>query len=194
MDSLKDRAELAKVKNFFLTGQPGIGKSTILRRTMVEYDLAPTGFLTLPYAIERHHAGHYIHALSDLIALDDNDKPISGYTGRRTCVSVPDVFEILGVRYLLAAEQDSRDTVMMDELGRLEQDAPTFRQQVLRLLDGPKTVIGVLKDSREASWLDEIRARTDTRVVRVLAETRSHAERELRDFLDTCFAVRDGYD
>lgn len=184
VDNPEDSEELAGIKNCFLTGAIGSGKSTLLRRAFVEYDIAPTGILTLPYAIEGHHAGHYMHALSDLIAVKDNDKAISVYMAPGSCIPIPEVFEKFGVRYLRAAQDDSHPMVLLDELGQMEKDAWEFQKCVTDLLDSPKSVVGVLKDVRDVEWLEAIRERKDTRVVRVLEDRRGHAAQEFREFLE----------
>jgi nucleoside-triphosphatase len=67
------------------------------------------------------------------------------------------VFETLGVRLLDAARPDG--ILVMDELGFIEADAPTFCDRVFRRLDGDIPILATVRDATiECAFLDRVRA------------------------------------
>lgn len=173
---------LQRTPNFFLTGAKGTGKSTLLRTYLDARGSVRTGFRTLPYMIEGHHAGHYLHALSPKVLLDENDKPVSIYAPPG-CIGVPEVFDRYGSRYVQLALQDDSRLIEMDELGFLEQNAEAFKAQVTAALDSDRPLAGVMRDDKRG-WLRDIRSRHDTLVVRVDPSFRHEASWQLERFLD----------
>ena len=137
----------------FLTGPRGIGKSTALRRALAASGLRPGGIMTvfdaprgseekrlwlLPWSPEPDYAAGAVCARM-------------GPGGREV---FPEVFDTLGVRLLEAAEgEESISPLVLDELGFLEIGAARFRETVLRLLRGPRPVLGVVRQGLGA-WGD----------------------------------------
>lgn len=187
LEDIDDEDELrllSSVKNFFLTGAKRVGKSTAISRILGERSIVPSGILTLPYSICGHHTGHYLHALSEDVPPEENDKPVSVYVPPSSCIPIPDTFSVFGTKYAACALLDGSGLVLLDELGRLETPAKGFRDAVFALLESKKPVIGVLKEG-SIPWLEEIRAREDTRVVRLLEDHRDEAICQITRFLDS---------
>lgn len=175
--------KLQSASNFFLTGAKRAGKSTLLHAGLDAREIPRTGFLTLPYTVEGHHAGHYLHALCPDVPLDENDKPVSVYSPPG-CIGIPEVFDRFGTQYMQLALADSSRLIVMDELGLLEQDSDSFKAQVTAALDSTRWVAGVLRDAKKG-WLRDIRSRDDTLIVRVDPSFRHEASWQLERFLDT---------
>lgn len=70
----------------------------------------------------------------------------------------------------------------MDELGRVEQHAPRFREMVEMLLDAPIFVLGVLKKERNP-FLDGIRERDDLLIIDLDSWDYQDAVEMVRSFL-----------
>ena len=130
----------------FLTGPRGIGKSTALRRAVAGAGL-PWGGLMTVFDAPRGSAEKTLYLLPwsqepDLAAGTPCARMGAG--GRQ---ALPEVFDSLGVRLLEAAERDPAvPLILLDELGFLEEEARRFRETVLRLLRGPKPVLGVVRE------------------------------------------------
>lgn len=166
--------------NLFLTGRPEAGKTTLLFRALRDAGARIGGF-----CVKRC----YRHA-----SLDGMDM-IDLATGRRArmlsvrydgangrCVMVDrGAFLEIGVPSVQAA-LDSADVIVMDELGRFECDVPEFVRCVFAALDAPKPVVGVLKDESNP-FLDEVRTRRDTRIIRLDVASRVEAGRVFRGLL-----------
>ena len=73
----------------------------------------------------------------------------------------------------------------MDELGPHEAEAVRFRQMILKVLDGPVPVLGVLQEL--LSFLQEIAQRPDVTVLRITEENRNEPEllKQLASLLPT---------
>lgn len=184
VDSQDDRVRMEAITNFFLTGRKNAGKTTMLLDVLEELQLTRTGIASFPYEIAGHYAGYYLHALSPQIQEDLNDKPISVFMPPISAFPIKNTFSLFGTQYLAAAKTDEHDVVVLDELGRFEREVPKYIKGIQYFLDSPRIVVGVLQDTDNAPWLDEIRMRKDTRVVRVLQDHRDEAREQLRQFLD----------
>ncbi|MGL6173849.1 MAG: nucleoside-triphosphatase [Cellulosilyticaceae bacterium] len=156
-------------KHIFLTGESGVGKSTILKRVIAALNIKTTGFVTLPYYIEGTKQGFY---LSSLVEVQNyaNNTPISVQVGAKKCVGIRETFETLGVESL---EESCRgdQIILMDELGRLEREAIEFQNQVMNCLDCGQRVLGVIKLCQEP-WLENIKKREDVLILEVTKDNR----------------------
>ena len=74
----------------------------------------------------------------------------------------------------------------MDELGPHEAKAVRFRQMILKVLDGPVPVLGVLQEA-PSPFLQEIAQRPDVTVLRITEENRNEPEllKQLASLLPT---------
>ncbi len=137
----------------FLTGPRGIGKSTALRRAIAAPGQSPGGIMTVfdaPRGSEEKR----------LWLLPWSPEP--DYTAGAVCARMgpagrevyAEVFDGLGVQLLERSErEEGTSLIVLDELGFLEADALRFRETVLRLLRGPKPVLGVVRQGLGA-WGD----------------------------------------
>ena len=135
----------------FLTGERGVGKSTIVRRVAGALGVPVGGFTTERLFTGGRHGGF---VLKDL--MDGHTALIAELDDRGALVSRPEGFEGAGVNAIESAVAGRR-LVVMDELGFLERDAPRFREAVLRSLGLPVAVLGVLKALRDP-FLEKVKA------------------------------------
>ena len=167
--------------NLLLTGVPGVGKTTAIRKTLrLLRDVKIGGFLTEAIEQEGRRTGF---ALIDLAGpkgiLASVRLRVGPRVGRYT-VNVADLQRI-GVPALLSA-LDSADLIVCDEIGRMELYCPEFRQAITRCLDSPKPVLGTIQ-ARQNEFLDEVRARADVEVVTVTVANRAELPASLAERL-----------
>jgi len=142
-----------KIKNIFVTGSIGIGKSTVLRRVIACLsDVTVRGFRILSiydknqrlgFALDSLEGNNEVFAHVSLASPDRFD--IYGFDYR--------VFEGIGVTSLKHALQQS-DVILMDEIGVMEKRAKQFRHMILKCLDAPQLVLGAFQ--QRATWFAEL--------------------------------------
>lgn len=154
-------------EHLFLTGPKHIGKSTLLRKLLEQYKGQAGGFFTVkaegifPDAVSVH-----------LLRAGTGEGP--GPENMLFLCGVPDPavagrFDRLGCAALAAC--GGAGVLVMDELGPHEGEAVRFRRAVLRALDGPVPILGVLQEA-DAPFLREIAAHPAVRVLPVTVENR----------------------
>lgn len=142
-----------------LTGAPGAGKSTVLRRTLALLGAAPGGFYT-GFAPDGRRLclwpaeGPPCWDRAHTVALREGG----------TCRALPGAFDRVGPPILAG---NRTGLVVMDELGNVERDEAEFQRAVLACLDSPALVLGVVKPRRAGTWLEALAARPDAAVVEV---------------------------
>ncbi len=159
------------ITNFFLTGRPRRGKSTIIARFLPLIQGPAGGFfvqrllmggetrafrlvdlLEEPYHLQQPLTGR----ISNLLIYQKKNSP--------HWTPVVSTFNLVGVRALQRAAHCP--LLIMDELGIFEEKAVPFQKAVLDRLRSPQTVLGVLKN-KQGRFLNNIRARDDLEIHRV---------------------------
>ncbi|MEG0013237.1 MAG: nucleoside-triphosphatase [Cellulosilyticaceae bacterium] len=156
-------------RNIFVTGEKGVGKSTIVAQVIEKLGMGSVGFRTLPYEIEGDRRGFYLSGLVE-VGKYKNNTPISVMVGSERCVGITETFETLGVE-VLAKSLVCEEVILMDELGKLERHAEVFQDMVLRCLESERVVFGVLKQC-ESTFIQGIMQRADTKVFEVTKKNR----------------------
>ncbi|CCQ97546.1 conserved hypothetical protein [[Clostridium] ultunense Esp] len=165
------------MKNLFLTGRIGIGKSTVLKKALKELNLPLGGYIT-----ERIYDGYYrkyiVKSLYNpgeeytIVRVDSRDDSKKGFK---------ESFE-KGVVSILDKSLKNRDLIVLDELGCAENDIDVFTSKIFELLDSNKIVFGVLKDD-DCKFLNDIRNRDDVIIVMITEENRHYILEEIIDIL-----------
>jgi len=166
--------------NFLLTGELHSGKSTVIKKTLCELNMRVGGFCT-PFGSNRESPDRLLcmHR-ADLPPEIDMDHAIAVFSaGDRQ--SLPERFDELGCRFLLEAE-GLAEIIIMDELGALEKDAEKFQKAVLKTLDMPGPVLGVLRKGF-SDWTKNIAEREDVCVITVTADNRDELPMILSDLI-----------
>ena len=132
--------------NILVTGQPGIGKTTLIRRVLDELHADAGGFYTSEILKGGRRVGFSIvglHGDSGVLAHVDHASRIrvSRYGVNR------DDLERVGVPAIDEAVAHSR-LIVMDEIGRMELCSSSFQEAVVRALDSDTPVLGTLQDSQ----------------------------------------------
>ena len=144
-----------------IEGCSGSGKSTAIRRLMKYVERPIWGLWSekLPAGPELD-APVYLHSYREGIAYGPENR--IGLCRQRQATAFPAVFETLGVRVLREIPEGS--LVLLDEIGFMENEAPAFRAELQRLLDGPFDLVIAIRD-KHTELLDQIRSHPQTLVV-----------------------------
>ena len=160
------------MENIFLTGDPGIGKSTIIRfiRALLP-ELVCGGFRTV--SAESVTPGAMADVFIEKLCEKTPQDP-AHLVGIRwkigSFTAYPAIFDTAGVE-CLSAPPIGAALIIMDELGVMESDAMRFQQAVLSALDGHTPVLGILKPKR-TPFLDAVRSHPRSEIIMVTASSR----------------------
>lgn len=161
-------------EHLFLTGEKGVGKSTLVRKLLAGYAGRLGGFYTRK--ITETGSGE---AAVYLVRADRAEAPgpknLLFRCGEPAGAAAAARFDRLGCA-ALAAEAE---LLVMDELGPHEADARAFCRAVFRALDGDVPILGVLQRA-DAPFLAQISSHPQVRLVEVTKENRDELSRTLR--------------
>ena len=155
--------------NILLTGKPGIGKSTIIQKVLETIGTErAAGFWTMEIRIEGRRVGFSIQTVDGVVGtlahVSDKTGPRVGKYG----VSVAHIDEVAIPALQRAREADC--TIIIDEIASMELKSPKFAPEVRRCLD-TRRVLGTLQ-LRSGAFQDEVRKRTDVKLINVTHENR----------------------
>ena len=167
-------------RNIFLTGKPGIGKTTIIKKVITGLNLKIGGFYTEEIREKGKRVGFKVRSSTGeetLLAHVDFKSP---YNVGKYGVDI-NSFEIVGVRALENALSEA-ELIIIDELGRMELFSKKFQAAVLKVLDSDKRILGVIQQKKNP-FLDSIRARKDVQVLIVNEINRDELPSKLKTMI-----------
>jgi len=165
----------------FLTGTPGVGKTTVLLKTVEKLKLQGVsvgGMISREARIGGERVGFEILDLMSgnrgwLAHVEGKEGPRVG----KYRVNLEDV-DLVGVEAVLDAVE-SADVVVVDEVGPMELCSERFRVAVRRAVEGELVVVGVVHWKARDRLTDEVKKREDLEMVEVTGENREDLPRIL---------------
>lgn len=156
------------MKNIFLTGEVQIGKSTALKKIMKMLNLEYGGYLGHSLYSGKYNTIKLIEVKSlynnNIYRLAKIDKVRNSIEVYRNSFE-----EKLAVD--LKKSLKEREVIILDEIGRFEENFNEFKKSVYEVLDSEKLVLGVLK-KYDGQFINSIRNRADTLVFEVNYDNR----------------------
>lgn len=158
----------------FMTGDPGIGKTTITLETVE--DLKARGY-RVGGMISREARSHGIRVGFEILDLDSNrrgwlalvDQDHGPKVGKYQ-VNLEDLDNV-GVESLSRAVEDS-EVVIIDEVGPMELHSEKFKDAVRKAVGTRKLVIGVIHRSSRDALIEELKGREDFELIKVTEANR----------------------
>ncbi|NLL39100.1 MAG: nucleotide kinase [Clostridiales bacterium] len=151
--------------HFFLTGEVGSGKSTVLNKTLAMLAVSYGGFKTY-FGDDRASPDKKLYINQAALPPRFSEQHIAAHFREgKPPAPVLDAFNILGAGYIKNARENSC-IIVMDECGTIEKDADMFKKEVLNALDDDKPVLGVLK-LRASGWAEKIRNHPKVNIITV---------------------------
>ena len=130
------------MKNIFITGKPGIGKTTLIKKLAGFYGKSAGGFYTQEVRRNKERVGFDIIALSGekgkLARGDYRSKFRLGKYG----VNLADLQRV-GLRAIDEAI-GTKEIVIIDEIGKMELFSQSFKDKVVESLNSSKKVLAVI--------------------------------------------------
>ena len=161
--------------NVLLTGRPGIGKTTLIKRLIEATPLSKGGFYTEEVREKGQRVGFSLTTLDGKESVLAHVEIKSPYRVGRYGVDV-NTFEKIGVESIRKAISDNT-LIIIDEVGRMELFSRKFREVVLEALKTGR-VVATIKKGR-GYFIDGIKSRKDVEVIDVNLESRETLSSEL---------------
>ena len=159
-------------RTLLLTGRPGVGKTTVVKRAAQALDVEAGGFFTEEIRDEGGRRAGF-----RLVTLDGREAVMAhvdlrGESRPRVSRYGVDVEAIdrVGVKALREASA-SGGLIIVDEIGKMELYSEAFKEAVLGAVESEARVLGtVMRGSHP--WVDGLRARAEVTVWEVTRENR----------------------
>ncbi|MBM3156763.1 MAG: NTPase [Chloroflexi bacterium] len=167
-------------KAYLLTGEPGCGKTTIIKETLARANKSAGGFYTEEIRNQGNRQGFKIVTLdgkSAVLSHIDMSSPhkVSKYgvdTDNIDKVAVPAIEEAIRIK----------DVIVIDEIGKMELFSQSFQDAVLRALSSEKKTLGTIMLASHP-WADKIKQRPDVEIVKMTRSNRSEVLSKVLDWL-----------
>jgi nucleoside-triphosphatase len=161
-----------------LTGQPGTGKTALIKEALARTEVKGGGFYTEEIRTEAIRHGFRIATLDGQEAILAHISISSPYRVSKYKVDT-DSLDRIGVSALRQAITE-RDLIVIDEIGKMELLSPQFREAVTQAINSGKKVLGTIMLGPHP-FADEIKRHP---AVDTLLITRDNHAQALKTILD----------
>lgn len=173
--------ERSPKRHIFLTGPPGIGKTTVILG-VIDY-LRARG-IRVGGMISREIRESSVRVGFKIVNLGSGAEGILAHVNQKTGpqigryrVCLRDLEEV-GASAILDACEGS-DLIIIDEVGPMELCSNAFKEAVLRALESGKIILGTIHYRVRSSFTDMVRERDDVEVIEVTYENRNGLSRAI---------------
>ncbi|MEO0137589.1 MAG: NTPase [candidate division WOR-3 bacterium] len=168
------------VKNFLLTGLPGVGKTTIIKKVVERYKDKCAGFYTEEIRENNTRVGFKLITLSGnscIMAHKDIKSPykVGKYGVDLKCI------DYIGVDAIKKAIVENK-IVIIDEIGKMELYSHKFRDVVIETLNSKCPVLATILYSSNP-FCDRIKERKDTKIFEVTLANRDTLPEQIIELL-----------
>jgi nucleoside-triphosphatase len=164
------------IKNIFITGLPGCGKTTLIKEILKELKIPAKGFFTEEIRKEGERIGFKIVTLSGKEGILAERGFRSPYKVSKYGVILKDLEEI-GIKEI---EEGLKGNflIVVDEIGKMELFSSKFKEVILKALDSKNKIFGTIIE-KENPFCDKIKQRKDTKVFYLTRENREKVKKEI---------------
>lgn len=168
--------------NILITGRPRVGKTTLIKSAAGILGAAAGGFYTEEIKGEgvRGRAGFKI------VTLDGKEGILAkvGFESRFNVglygVNLADL-ESIGVASIDNAIQ-TKDWILVDEIGKMEEYSQKFKESVLAALDSPKNVLATIRE-HDSDYTAAIKSRSDVTILRLTVPARDSIHAQIKELI-----------
>lgn len=162
--------------NVFLQGDPGVGKSTIIKKVLTELDIQPSGFLTIT---GNGQSKVYIYEANSSERSESVENLIGERLGEGAFNFYTETFEKTGIEILNKVEAP---LILMDEIGFMENQAFQYQKRLLEVLMGEVSVLGVIKE-KETEFIKKIIENEKNTIIKVNRENRESVYKHVLEIM-----------
>jgi nucleoside-triphosphatase len=163
-----------------LTGQPGTGKTALIKEALARTRVKGGGFYTEEIRTGGIRQGFRIVTLGGQEAILAHVSISSPYQVSKYRVDT-DALDRVGVSALRQALKES-DLIVIDEIGKMELLSPLFREAVTQAIDSGKRVLGTIMLNPHP-FADEIKRHPEVEVLLVTRDNRPQVMNRVLDWL-----------
>jgi nucleoside-triphosphatase len=165
---------------YLLTGQPGTGKTRIIKQAIAEVKGKAGGFYTEEIRSQGIRQGFRLVTLDGQTAILAHINFHSPYRVSKYGVDI-DSLEKVGVSALNQAVQEC-DLVVVDEIGKMELFSAKFREAVQSIINSGKRLLGTIMLSPNP-YADAIKRQPQVNVITITRANHQQVLEALRDWL-----------
>ena len=163
-------------KNIFITGRPGVGKTTFIRHLSEQLkDLQPSGFYTEEIREYGIRKGFELVSLSGNKGLLSHVKINTPYKVGKYKVDLNGFEVFLDSLTLL---ESSSNLIIIDEIGKMECFSPVFRKIIREIMDSKKLLIATIS-LKGSGFIAEIKRRDDVDLYTLKEDNRNFFQIDL---------------
>ena len=167
--------------NILLTGSPGIGKTTAIRKIIDRLkSKTASGFLSYEIREKGRRMGFAIETLTGKKGTLAHINLNTGFKVGKYHVSVEDIESIIIPELEKARKSDN--LIIIDEIAKMELFSKLFAPEVSRCLDTGR-VIGTIQE-RRSPFLDDVRRRPDVAILELNLSNRDDVPMRVLALLD----------
>jgi nucleoside-triphosphatase len=155
--------------NYLLTGHPGVGKTTIIKKVLQKLKLPAGGFYTEEIREDDKRMGFAIATLSGLKGVLAHRNFKSRYRVGEYGVGVYTLNRI-GVKEIQMCLMEKK-IIVIDEIGKMELLSPQFQEVVEKALNADNPVLGTVTLARHP-FAQKVKSRDDVKILEVTKENR----------------------
>jgi nucleoside-triphosphatase THEP1 len=163
-----------------LTGQPGTGKTALIKEALARTKVKGGGFYTEEIRTGGIRQGFRIVALDGQEAILAHVGISSPYRVSKYRVDT-DALDRVGVSALRQALKES-DLIVIDEIGKMELLSPLFREAVMQAINSDKRVLGTIMVNPHP-LADEIKRHPEVEVLLVTRDNRPQVMNKVLNWL-----------
>jgi len=158
-----------KIENILITGQPGVGKTTLMKKLAEDLrDLRPVGFYTAEIREEGMRKGFELISLSGQEGILAHIDIRSPYRVSRYRVDIRSFEDFLDSITFL---DPATNLIIIDEIGKMECFSDKFRKLIKKILDSDKLLVATISQ-KGAGLIEEIKKRPDVRLFEMIQSNR----------------------
>lgn len=169
-----------KKSNLLITGRPGVGKTSLIKKLLSELRDRAGGFYTEEIREGGERKGFKITTVDGKQGTLAHVMHKSPFKVGKYKVNLED-FEKLALPAIEKAIQEGK-IIVIDEIGKMELFSERFRQTLISALDSPHLIIATIKEGPDP-LTQKIKSRDDAQIFQMTLENRNQLLKSVRNYI-----------